>query len=118
MMAHGPDFKSGMYDTLPTANVDIAPTVARILALHMPDVQGRSLEEALKDGPRVTEYVVAGKIYRSSRKSSLKMKLPTDLDGRSIDPNLTTYSVELTTKILTRGSPSYMYFDRARAIRE
>src|SRR5206468_1870861 len=31
LMAHGPDFKSGMYDTLPTANVDIAPTVARIL---------------------------------------------------------------------------------------
>ncbi len=118
MMAHGPDFKSGMYDTLPTANVDIAPTVARILALHMPDVQGRMLEEALKNGPRVTEYAVSGKIYRSSKKSSLKMKLPTDLDGRSIDPNLTTYSVELTTKILTRGSPSYTYFDQARAIRE
>ena len=31
------------------------------------------------------------------------MKLPTDLDGRSIDPNLTTYSVELKTKVLTRG---------------
>ena len=46
------------------------------------------------------------------------MKLPADLDGRSIDPNLTTYSVELTTKILTRGSPSYMYFDQARALRE
>src|SRR5437867_7513967 len=27
MMAHGPDFKSAMLDTLPTANVDIAPTV-------------------------------------------------------------------------------------------
>src|SRR5713226_4749661 len=118
MMAHGPDFKSGMYDTLPTANVDIAPTVARILALNMPGSQVRALEEALKGGPRVTEYAVLGKIYRSSKKSGLKMKLPTDLDGRSIDPNLTTYSVELTTKILTRGSPSYMYFDQARAIRE
>src|SRR5437667_734059 len=118
MMAHGPDFKSGMYDTLPTANVDIAPTVARILALNMPGSQGRALEEALKDGPRVTEYAVLGKIYRSSKKSGLKMKLPADLDGRSIDPNLTTYFVELTTKILTRRSPSYMYFDQARAIRE
>ena len=46
------------------------------------------------------------------------MKLPTDLDGRSIDPSLTTYSVELTTKTLTRGSPSYTYFDQASAIRE
>ena len=118
MMAHGPDFESGLYDTLPTANVDIAPTVARILALTMPDVQGRVLEEALKNGPRVTEYAVLGKGYRSSKKSGLKMKLPTDLDGRSIDPNLTTYSVELTTKVLTRGRASYLYFDQARAIRE
>jgi hypothetical protein len=46
------------------------------------------------------------------------MKLPADLDGLSIDPNLTTYSVELTTKILTRGRPSYVYLDQARAIRE
>jgi hypothetical protein len=118
MMAHGPDFESGLYDTLPTANVDIAPTVARILALTMPDVQGRVLEEALKNGPRVTEYAVLGKAYRSSKKNGLKMKLPTDLDGSSIDPNLTTYSVELTTKILTRRSSSYMYLDQARAIRE
>ena len=118
MMAHGPDFESGLYDTLPTANVDIAPTVARILALTMPDVQGRVLEEALKNGPGVTEYAVLGKAYRSSKKSGLKMKLPTDLDGRSIDPNLTTYSVELTTKVLTRGRASYLYFDQARAIRE
>ena len=118
LMAHGPDFKSGLYDTLPTANVDIAPTVARILGLNMPNAQGRVLEEALKDGPRVTEYAVLGKIYRSSEKSGLKMRLPTDLDGRSIDPNLTKYSVELTTKVLTRGSPSYTYFDQARAIRE
>jgi hypothetical protein len=72
----------------------------------------------LKDGPRVTECAVSGKIYRSSKKGGLQMKLPTDLDGRSIDPNLTAYSVELTTKILARGSPSCLYFDQARAIRE
>jgi hypothetical protein len=76
------------------------------------------LEEALKGGPRVTEYAVLGKTYRSSKKTGLRVKLPTDLDGRAIDPNLTTYSVELQTKILTRGSSSYMYFDQARAIRE
>jgi len=118
MMVHGPDFKSGVHGTLPTANVDIAPTVARILAFKMPGVQGRVLEEALKGGPRVTEYTVSGKIHRSSKKTGLKVKLPTDLDGRTIDPNLTTYSVELRTKILTRGGASYIYFDQARAIRE
>ena len=118
MMVHGPDFKSGLYDTLPTANVDIAPTIARILAFNMPGVQGRVFEEALKGGPHVTEYTVVGKTYRSSKKTGLKVKLPTDLDGLTIDPNLTTYSVELRTKILTRGGTSYIYFDQARAIRE
>jgi len=118
LMARGPDFKSGVHNTLPTANVDIAPTVARILAFKMPGVQGRVLEEALKGGPRVTEYAVSGKIHRSSKKTGLKVKLPTDLDGDTIDRNLTTYSVELRTKILSRGGTSYIYFDQARAIRE
>ncbi len=118
LLAHGPDFKSGLYDTLPTANVDIAPTVARILKFSMPDVQGRVLEEALQGGPRVTEYVVLNKTHRSSTKTGLTMKLPTDLDGRSTDPNLTTYAVELKTKVLTRSGKSFTYFDQAKAIRE
>jgi arylsulfatase A-like enzyme len=58
LMAYGPDFKSGLFNTLPTANVDLAPTVARVLNLSMPNVQGRVLEEALKGGPAVTEYSV------------------------------------------------------------
>jgi hypothetical protein len=98
--------------------VDIAPTVARILGLNMPGVQGRVIEEALRNGPLVTEYSVVGQTYRSSKRSGLKMKLPTDVDGRSIAAGLTTYSVELSTKVLTRGGQRYIYFDQARAIRE
>jgi arylsulfatase A-like enzyme len=118
LLAHGPDFKSGLYDTLPTANVDIAPTVARILKFSMPDVQGRVLEEALQGGPNVMEYAVQNKTHRSSTKTGLTMKLPTDLDNRSTDPRLTTYAVELKTKVLTRGDKSHTYFDQAKAIRE
>ena len=118
LLAHGPDFKLGLYDTLPTANVDIAPTVAHILKFSMPDVQGRVLEEALQGGPRVTEYAVLNKTHRSPTKTGLTMKLPTDLDSRSTDPNLTTYAVELKTKVLSRGGKRYTYFDQAKAIRE
>jgi hypothetical protein len=118
LLAHGPDFKSGLYDTLPTANVDIAPTVARILKFSMPGVQGRVLEEVLQGGPRITEYAVLNKTHRSSTKTGLTIKLPTDLDSRSTDPSLTTYAVELKTKVLTRGDKSYIYFDQAKAIRE
>jgi hypothetical protein len=117
-MASGPDFKSGLYDTLPTANVDIAPTVARILDLDMPDVQGRVLDEALRGGPHISEYAVLHKTHRSSTKTALLVKLAIDQDRRAVDPNLTRYSVELKTKILTRGSATHTYLDQARAIRE
>jgi len=118
LMASGPDFESGLYDTLPTSNVDLAPTVARILQFSMPAVQGRVLEEALQGGPPVGEYAVLNKTHRSSTRTGLTVKLPTDLDGRSVDPKLSSCSVELKTKILTRGAASYTYFDQAKAVRE
>jgi arylsulfatase A-like enzyme len=118
LLARGPDFKVGLYDTLPTANVDIAPTIAHILKLSMPDLQGRVLEEALKDGPPVTDFSVLRKTHRSSTRTGLTIKLPTDLDGRGIDPRLSTYAVELHTKVLSRGGNSYTYFDYAGSIRE
>jgi hypothetical protein len=118
LMAHGPHFKSGFFDTLPTANVDLAPTVARILNLSMPDVQGRVLEEALDGGPFVTDYMVMSKSHQSSKKTGLKVRLPTDFDSQAIDPNVSTYSAELRTKILTKGDRSFTYFDQARAVRE
>jgi arylsulfatase A-like enzyme len=118
LMASGPDFKSGFHDTLPSANVDIAPTVARILNLNMPDVQGRVLEEALRDGSSVSEYTVLKNTHRSPSRTGLTVKLPTDVDGRNIDASLTQYFVELRTKVLTRGVSSYTYFDQAKAIRK
>ena len=118
LMASGPDFKSGLSDMLPTSNVDIAPTVARILQFNMPAAQGRVLEEALQDGPPLSEYAVLNKTHLSSTKTGLTVKLPTDLDGRGIDPNLSRYAVELKLKILTRGTASYTYFDQAKAVRE
>jgi hypothetical protein len=110
LMARGPHFKPALRDPLPSANVDIAPTVARILGFSMPDAQGRVLEEALEGGPALTEYAVFNKTYRSSRQTGLRMRLPTDLDGRSIDPKLTTYSVELKTKFLRRGDATLRVF--------
>jgi len=118
LMAHGPHFETGISDPLPSANVDIAPTLARILGFDMPDAQGRVLEEALKDGPALTEYKVVGRTYRSTRQNGLRMKMPIDVDGRNIDPGLTMYSVELKTKLLTRRDAIYTYFDEARAVRE
>jgi hypothetical protein len=76
------------------------------------------LEESLQGGPPVSEYTVLNKVHRSSTRGGLIVKLPTDLDGRAVDPKLTSYSIELKTKILTRGATSYTYFDQARAVRQ
>ena len=75
-------------------------------------------EEALRKGPAISEYAVATKVHRSSTMTGLTMKLPIDLDGSTVAPGLSEYSVELNTKILTRGPASYTYFDYARAVRE
>jgi hypothetical protein len=50
MAAMGPDFKPGFADPLPMGNIDIAPTLARILGFEMPStgsLKGRVLQEAL-----------------------------------------------------------------------
>ena len=53
MAAMGPDFKPGFADPLPMGNIDIAPTVAKILGFEMPStgsLKGRVLQEALAGG--------------------------------------------------------------------
>ena len=52
----------------------------------MPAAQGRIIEEALQGGPPLSEYAVLNKIHRSSTKTGLTVKLPTDLDGRGMIP--------------------------------
>jgi hypothetical protein len=54
----------------------------------------------------MTEYTVLNKTHRSSTKTG-----PTDLDRRSTDSNLTTFAVELKTKVLLRGGKRYTDFD-------
>src|SRR4029079_7991394 len=75
LIASGPDFKSGLHDPLPTANVDVAPTIARILKFSMPDAQGRGLGAELRGGPPVAEYAVVNKTHRSSIRTGLTTKL-------------------------------------------
>ncbi len=48
LVAAGPDFRPGQLDELPTGNVDIAPTVLRLLKINPARrMDGRVLEEAL-----------------------------------------------------------------------
>ena len=54
MAAMGPDFKPGFVDQAPMGNIDLAPTLAKILGLDLPAVgslRGRVLSEAMPGGP-------------------------------------------------------------------
>lgn len=52
LIAAGPDFFERGVSQVPTANVDIAPTLLRLLGIPVPrGMTGRVLEEALRNGP-------------------------------------------------------------------
>jgi len=66
LIAAGPDFREHALSEVPTSNVDLAPTLLRLLGLEAPPTMtGRVIEEALRNGPppasvpinRVTETV-------------------------------------------------------------
>lgn len=55
MAAIGPDFKKRFVDDAPVGNVDIAPTLARVMGVTLPVIgtlRGRVISEALSGGPR------------------------------------------------------------------
>lgn len=120
LIANGPSFLANKVVTTPSGNVDVAPTVAYVLGLSMPQADGRVLNEGLtspaaKDVPTVTPSTVTP----AAAATGLTFELPTDPTGAAKDTALTkgTYNIELSVKDLTVGGKSYRYFDSARAVR-
>jgi arylsulfatase A-like enzyme len=122
LIAAGPDFKSALVDTLPTGNVDVAPTIAQIFSLPLPGANGRPLLEALASGgAAIGDYAAApSTVNPAAAATGLTFQLPTDPTGATTDPALTagTYTINLKIKTLTRGSQSWTYFDSAKAVRQ
>jgi len=55
LIAAGPDFRRGEADDLPSGNVDLAPTILRILGITSPrHLDGRILSEAMTDSDLAT----------------------------------------------------------------
>jgi arylsulfatase A-like enzyme len=117
LVAAGPHFRRGFHDTLPTGNVDVAPTVAWLLGLRLPGADGRVLEEALVGGRSLADFVEETRLRTSSTATGLTVLFPTDPDGRAVDPAATRYRIELQTKTLRWNGQSATYFDWARAVR-
>jgi arylsulfatase A-like enzyme len=119
MVAYGPDFREGMRDTLPTGNVDVAPTIASILGLSLPHADGRPLLEALRNGPPMSRFQVVSRTFQPRTPvTGIKVELPTDPTGKAIDPDKSSYNFYLETKSLSHDGKIYMYFDKAKVIRQ
>lgn len=66
LVAAGPDFKKGVRIKVPSANVDLAPTLCRLFGIDPPDtMDGRVLEEALVGGPAPESVKVARRTFET-----------------------------------------------------
>jgi hypothetical protein len=63
LVAAGPHFARAFVDPYPSANVDVAPTVAALLGFSLPAADGRVLDEAFRgSSPR---YEVSASVERT-----------------------------------------------------
>jgi arylsulfatase A-like enzyme len=59
LIAAGPDFREHAFSDVPTANVDIAPTLLRLLGMGTDaGMTGRVIREALREGPAIASIGV------------------------------------------------------------
>jgi predicted AlkP superfamily pyrophosphatase or phosphodiesterase len=59
LIAAGPDFRQHAVSAVPTANVDIAPTLLKLLGVPIPSsMTGRAIEEAFESGPQIASVHV------------------------------------------------------------
>jgi len=121
LIANGPSFQSADTITDPSGNVDVAPTVAYLLGLSMPQADGRILNEALvKPASSSTPSVASSTVTPGVAATGLSFELPTDPTGVTKDTSLTTgsYSINLVVKDLAVDGKTYRYFDYAKAVRQ
>jgi arylsulfatase A-like enzyme len=116
LLAAGPDFRGGFRDALPSGNVDVAPTIAALLGLKLPQAQGRVLHEALGGalGRNADAYRVTPAELRPAQSATgLQVQR---VDGSTLPA--TSYSFTLQLKQLESDGKRWTYFDYARPERK
>ena len=116
LLAAGPDFAETYTDDLPSGNVDVAPTIAKIFGLDLPQADGRPLLEALRGRAHVDASAYAVKpqtINPASAATGLAVQSPL-----GAATGATSYSFDLRIKELHYGDKTYTYFDWAKAVRK
>ena len=116
LIASGPDFAEHFTDTLPSGNVDVAPTVAKIFGFALPNADGRPLLEALRGGSHVdiSAFQVAPQtIAPAAAASGLDVR-----DALGAANGKTSYSFDVNIKQLSHHGETWIYFDSAKAARK
>ncbi len=112
LIASGPHFRKGYVDELPSGNVDVAPTIARLLGLAF-EADGRVLSEALAGG-RAQDYRREGFIVRAERAAEdLRLCFATDLDCNDRASAPSRYQAALFGQRLSLDGREWRYFDSA-----
>jgi arylsulfatase A-like enzyme len=121
LIANGPSFQGGAVIATPTGNVDVAPTVAYLLGLSMPQADGRVINEALTTpASKAQPSVAASVVSPASAATGLSFELPTDPTGATKDASLSAgvYTINMAVKDLSVDGKTYRYFDHAKAVRK
>ncbi|MEP6739480.1 MAG: alkaline phosphatase family protein [Caldimonas sp.] len=120
LIASGPAFRQGTTISNPSGNVDLAPTVAQLFGLAMPQADGRVLNEALvKPSSASAPSIVSLVVNPASEATGIVFKSPVDPTGATVDAALAggNYSINLVVKDLSVGGKTFRYFDYAQAVR-
>ena len=116
LLASGPDFAEHYTDTLPSGNVDVAPTIAKIFGFDLPQADGRPLLEALRGRAHVDAGAYSAKpqtITPATPATELSIQSPV-----GTTTGATSYSFDLRIKELRQGDKAWTYFDWAKAVRK
>jgi arylsulfatase A-like enzyme len=105
MIASGPSFRSQFKDDLPSANVDVAPTLARLLGVKVATAQGRVLSEALVGGTDVSAFKVSDAVETPKTAA------------RGLGSGRATFTFELHETSLELGRERWTYLDGAKEVR-
>jgi arylsulfatase A-like enzyme len=108
LIASGPAFRPDFHrDELPSANVDVAPTIASILGIALPSADGRALDEALR-GAKGQPQRLPDEVRRPAQSAQ----------GLEVAaPAASHYSIELHTSRVRQNGREFGYFDSATALR-
>jgi hypothetical protein len=117
LIAAGPHFRAGVADVYPSSNLDLAPTIASLLHLSLPQAAGRVLLEALSDA---RERFSVEPFEEVSEPVALKrVCTQDDLECKRPQPGA-RYTIHLRGRTLSwaDGTRRMRYLDQAEARRE